>query len=87
MFIYTPAPEDAHDLRYVTTQGRARIFVNEEGNVTAVKILEPTGVRRFDQGAVDAFSRWRAKPGRRREVDMPLTFVMQGKKPPVATEG
>lgn len=87
IFVYTPAPEDAHDLRYVTTQGRVRISVNEQGKVTAVRVLETTGVRRFDEGAVEAFSRWRAKPGPRREVDMPLTFVTRGRKPPVATEG
>ncbi len=57
------------------------------GKVTEVKILHSTGQRRFDEGAVDAFLRWRAKPGLVREVDMPLTFAMLGKKPPVATEG
>ncbi len=87
IFVYTPEPQDTHDLRYVTRQGLVRIFVDERGRVSEVKILHSTGQRRFDEGAVDAFLRWRAKPGPVREVDMPLTFVMLGKKPPVATEG
>jgi TonB family protein len=49
------------------------------GAVTRVQILSSTGFRALDQSAIDAFGRWRWKPGKWREIDAPITFTTNAK--------
>ena len=46
------------------------------GSVTSVRMLKSTGFPVLDQSAVDAFSRWRWRPEKWKEVDLPITFSM-----------
>ena len=59
-------------------RGLLRIYVDESSRVTDVKVLKSTGNQLLDAAGLTAFRHWRAKSGIRREVDMPLTFVMGG---------
>jgi TonB family protein len=49
------------------------------GGVTRVRIVSSTGFRALDQSAIDAFRRWRWKPGKWREIDAPITFTTNAK--------
>ncbi|MBA3832153.1 MAG: hypothetical protein H0X34_09725 [Chthoniobacterales bacterium] len=46
-------------------------------------ILQSTGQPRFDADAADIFRRWRVKPGPTREIKVPITSIMDGKRKPV----
>jgi TonB family protein len=60
--------------------GLFRLTLNlQTGAVTKVQILSSTGFRALDQSAIDAFRRWRWKPGKWREIDAPITFTMNTK--------
>src|SRR5438309_3479861 len=83
MFTYKPYPEYPYDSRsrHITGSGWFRMYVDQAGKVTAITILASTGNRDLDAEALRALIRWRAKPGERREVDMPVTFTMSGFEP------
>jgi TonB family protein len=83
IFTYQPAPTRAIDVRGLRNDGMARLSINQQGAVTAVKILRSTGNRNFDADAADAFRRWRAIRGSAREIELPVTAVTSGKKGPV----
>jgi TonB family protein len=51
------------------------------GTVTKVQILQSTGHAALDQSAIDAFRRWRWKPAKWKEIDVPITFTMTGRYP------
>ena len=55
--------------------GMTRLF-DENGVVTKVGVMKSTGHKILDVSAAAGLSRWGAKPGRRREVDMPVQFVL-----------
>jgi outer membrane biosynthesis protein TonB len=40
------------------------------------RLMKSTGSPILDLAAAGGLYRWHAKPGRRREVDMPVTFTM-----------
>jgi TonB family protein len=81
MFIESPKPDYPLELRrqHLTGRGLFRMYVDEQGKVTSIKILKSIGHRELDAEAMKGFIRWRAKPGTRREVDMPITFTMNGR--------
>jgi len=56
--------------------GRFRIHLNEQGRVTAVGIVKSTGHPTLDESAIKALLAWQAVPGPKRDVDLPVTFVM-----------
>lgn len=59
-----------------TGSGLYRMYINADGTVRAVGVMKSTGSEILDLAAAGGLYRWRAKPGRRREVDMPVTFTM-----------
>lgn len=59
-------------------KGLFRLYVDERGKVISVTTLKSTGHQVLDAEAIRTFGRWRARPGERREVDVPLNFVMSG---------
>lgn len=83
IFTYQPAPTKPIDARNLREEGLARLSINEQGAVTSVKIMRSTGHRDYDADAIEAFRRWRTRPGPAREIDLPLTAVTTGKKGPV----
>lgn len=44
------------------------------GSVTRVAIVRSTGFSALDNSAIEAFRKWRWKPGRWKEIDVPITF-------------
>jgi TonB family protein len=83
IFTYQPAPTRPIQARSLRDEGLARLYINQRGAVTSVKIIRSTGNRDYDADAVDAFRRWRTRPGPVREIDLPITAVTTGKKGPV----
>src|SRR6266480_1343114 len=49
------------------------------GTVTKVQILQTTGFAALDQSAIEAFRQWRWKPGKWKQIDVPITFTMNDK--------
>jgi TonB family protein len=55
--------------------GVFRMYIDENGVVTKVGVMKSTGHEILDVRAAAGLSRWGAKPGRRREVDVPVQFA------------
>lgn len=62
--------------RRIQGSGVFRMYIDENGVVTKVGVMKSTGHEILDVSAAAGLSRWGAKPGRRREVDMPVQFVI-----------
>ena len=61
-----------------TGTGRYRLQLDlKTGGVTRITIIKSTGFRTLDNGALVALRRWRWKPGRWREIEMPVTFRLE----------
>lgn len=83
VFIFQPRPTEEMNVGSLRGPGLARLSIDARGKVIAVTIVESTGQRRFDADAADILHRWRVKPGPPREIEVPLTDVMNGKRMPV----
>ncbi|HSH39079.1 MAG TPA: TonB family protein [Chthoniobacterales bacterium] len=68
-------PYDARRAR-VTGSGIFRMYIEPDGRVSAVGVMKSTGNKELDLAAAGGLYRWKAFPGKRREVDMPVTFSM-----------
>jgi TonB family protein len=61
--------------------GRFRMNIDfKTGKVTSVTVVKSTGSDGLDREAIFALRRWRFKPGKAREVEIPITFH-DGKEP------
>ncbi|MDQ6655368.1 MAG: energy transducer TonB [Verrucomicrobiota bacterium] len=56
--------------------GLFRMYIEADGNVRTVGVMKSTGSAILDLAAAGGLYQWHAKPGRRREVDMPVRFKM-----------
>jgi TonB family protein len=83
IFSYKPAPTRMIDARTLRDEGLARLYIDQQGRVTSVKLMRSSGQREYDTEALDTFRRWRALPGPVRQIDLPLTAITTGKKAPV----
>ena len=79
-------PTKAHPLYpYEARRARAtgggifRMYIEPDGRVRAVGVMKSTGNKQLDLAAAGGLYRWKAFPGKRREVDMPVTFTMSGR--------
>jgi TonB family protein len=62
--------------RHITGRGMCEILiVPKTGIVTHVTVLQSTGSKVLDDAAVNAFSRWRARPGKVSRIRVPFTFT------------
>ncbi len=59
-----------------TGSGIFRMYIEPDGHVRAVGVMKSTGSKFLDLAAAGGLYRWHAIPGKRREVDMPVTFTM-----------
>ena len=67
-----PASERA---QHHSGSGLLRLTLDlKTGSVTRVAIVRSTGFLALDNSAVAAFREWRWKPGRWKEIDVPITF-------------
>jgi TonB family protein len=71
-------PAVLQQVRY-TGSGIFRIYFDARGEVTGIRILKSTGHRELDIETLKGLGRWRAKPGHKWELDMPVTFIMGGR--------
>jgi TonB family protein len=56
--------------------GVFRIYVNPDGTVNTVGVVKSTGNADFDLAAAAGLYHCLAKPGKRREIDMPVEFKL-----------
>ena len=84
IFVKMPAPTYPYEAVRARHEGSGifRLHIRGDGKVTAVTALKDTGHRALDDAAVEVFTRWRAKAGSPQEVDMPITFTLQGRQRP-----
>ena len=78
LVIYSPTPEYPLEARRKHQHGHGyyRSYVARDGSVTAVKVIESAGYQLLDAACLNAWKRWRWKPGFRREIDVPVSFTM-----------
>ena len=82
IFLKMPSPEYSYEARRrrFTGSGLFRLFVDEKGQVESVKILKSTGYPELDSSSVKTLREWQARPGNRREVDVPVNFIMETRR-------
>jgi TonB family protein len=78
MFWRAPRPDYPIELVRLRLAGTGvyRIYLDERGEVTGIRILQKTGVPPLDIEVLKTLVRWRAWPGPKREVDLPITFII-----------
>ena len=78
MFIKFVHPDYPYEARHArrTGSGIYRVYINPDGTVKTVGVVKSTGHPDLDLAAAAGLYHCLAKPGRRREVDMPVTFTM-----------
>ena len=77
-------PDYSYDARRAHLEGTGLFRLEldvETGRVSKVTILRSTGVTVLDNSALWALRRWRMKPGRWREMDVPIAFSMSPPAP------
>src|SRR5439155_27074949 len=63
-------------LRHQQGSGLFRLTLDiKTGSGTRITLLKSTGYTALDISATAAFGRWRWKPGRWKEIDVPVTFT------------
>jgi TonB family protein len=80
MFVKMPRPEYPYDARrrHFTGNGWFRLVIDEQGQVVSVATLKSTGHPELDYSSVTALRQWQARPGARREIDVPIKYAMSG---------
>ena len=68
-------PYEARRAR-LTGSGIFRMYIDPDGGIRAVGVMKSTGSKILDLAAAGGLYHWRAHPGKRREVDMPVTFTI-----------
>jgi TonB family protein len=77
--VRTMGPEYPYEDRRNHREGAGvfRLALNlRTGAVSNVTILKSTGFRSLDQSAVIALRQWRWKPGKWKQIEMPVNFTM-----------
>jgi TonB family protein len=73
---YTPAYPYEARRAHMEGYGVFRMYIDENGIVTRIGVMKSTGYKLLDVNASYGLMYWKAKPGHRREVDMPVTFTL-----------
>jgi TonB family protein len=82
-----PNYPDSERARRHTGSGLLRLTLDlKTGSVIRVAVVKSTGFSALDYSAIDAFRRWRWKPGRWKEIDMTITFVLTRRPPAIITK-
>jgi protein TonB len=84
LIIANPRPEYPREARLKGMQGQGyfRIYFGRDGRATRVGVIKSTGHELLDNAAITAFRQWHAKPGVRRELDLPIAYKL-GSQPPL----
>jgi TonB family protein len=78
--VHSVIPDYPYYARAVRQQGTGlyRVILDlKTGAVTKVTIVRSAGFGKLDDSVVAALRQWRWKPGRWKEIGLPVTFVMQ----------
>jgi TonB family protein len=59
----------------VSGRGTYRAYVEPSGKVSRVIVIKSAGFGELDDAVVRAALNWRARPGKKLEVDFPMAFV------------
>jgi TonB family protein len=81
LVMYAPRPVYPYEARRqrVTGSGIALLTVDPtDGDVTAVQIAQSCGNAILDNATLEAFRRWRFKPGTAPTVQVPITYTLTG---------
>ena len=73
------APAYSYDDRLKRHQGKGlfRLTLDlKAGTVTSVFIVKSTGFATLDKSAITSFRQWRWKPGKWRQIVMPVIYVL-----------
>ena len=78
LFIKKGIPQYPFEARRARTTGSGiyRMYIEPDGTVRTVGVMKSSGSQILDLAAAGGLYQWRAKPGKRREIDMPVTFTM-----------
>jgi len=82
--IYCPIPHYPLDARARRAQGKGYFLVTfnmKTGSVEKIKVQQSTGVGSIDNSAVAALRQWRLKPGKWKEILVPIDFRMAFRYP------
>jgi TonB family protein len=79
--IKTQRPKYPYELRvrYIGGMGVVRVTLDlSRGTVSKIAMVHSTGVPALDSSAMEAFRQWQWKPGKWKEIDVPVTFTKPG---------
>jgi TonB family protein len=62
--------------QYRSGNGTFRVYINPDGKVRTVGVVRSTGHQDLDLAAAAGLYQCVFKPGRRRELDLPVTFML-----------
>jgi TonB family protein len=82
--IYAPRPQYPYEARtrHVTGSGLFRLTLDlSTGSVAKVAVIKSIGNPMLDNSALAAFGQWRLKPGKWKEIDVPVVFTMAPRPP------
>lgn len=88
--VYAPRPAYPYEARSKHMTGSGIVVLNVDpsmGTVTSAQLLKSTGHKILDDAALEAFRRWRFKPGSVHKVKIPINYTMQGFREWVRTKG
>jgi TonB family protein len=74
--VYRPTYSYEETSQKMQGRGVYRMYVDASGVVTKVGVLKSAGHMMLDRDAANALIHWKAKPGRRFEVDIPIRFSL-----------
>ena len=77
--VKTVNPDYAYRERALGQQGSGLLRLTldlKTGLVTKVAVVKSTGYPALDDSATNAFRKWRWKPGKWKEIDVPVTFTI-----------
>ena len=78
MMIYAPVPHVPSEARakHLAGSGVFLFHVRPDGTVSSVEVVQSTGHKILDDASVEAFSKWRFKPGLgASKVKIPVTYT------------
>ncbi len=82
--IFGPKPEYPYSERRLHNEGVAVVRMDidlKTGLVTNASIIRSSGFPKLDDAAFNALRRWRFKPGKWKQAEIPVIFTMHGPAP------
>ena len=79
--IFAPKPDYPYSERSLHNEGIAVVRMDidlKTGLVTSASIIRSSGFPKLDEAAFNTLRRWRFKPGKWKEAEVPVVFTMSG---------